>query len=205
MTPCFTVPEFDDHLGLMSRDFSDIRLVVFHGISGSGKSTAIGQLLRAHPNFRGRPHSYVGGRECGWRRSEETEELVVVDECAALSDLFRLAQLLGRGHRVLAASHLPVPLSALLGLVWPSVTLRTDADPGKIERYLAARGMQFTSDRVRDFYLRFGASYSGVDRILDFDGGDDFDRAYDRFTRCCRVETKRRPQPAFRRSRTAAP
>lgn len=182
---------FDDHLGLMSRDFSGVRLVVLHGVSGSGKSTAIDHLLCAHPQFRGQRYGQLSGEDFSWRRLPPSEDLVVVDECAAYRDLLGLVRLLGRGHTVLAASHLPVSLSAVLAQLWPAVLLRTDGDPAKIERYLEGRRIRFSADRVRDFFLRFGASYGSVDRILDFDGGRDFDRAYDRFTRCCRVETMR--------------
>lgn len=196
MTPP-TMPrtDFDDHLGLMARDFSGIRLIVFHGVSGSGKSTAIARLLRAHPEFRERDFSQVSGPDIGWRGPRAPAELIVVDECAVFRDLLGLALLLSRGHRVLAASHLPVRLTALLGMAWPAVLFRTDTDPSKIERYLAAIGIAFNRGTVRDFVARFGASYGWVDRILDFDGGRDFDRAYDRFTRCCRVETTRNPPP----------
>lgn len=194
-------PGFDDHLDLMSRDFSGIRLVALHGISGSGKSTALAQLLRAHPAFRGRPCSRVQGPRIAWRRLRLSERLVLVDECISLRDLLGLVELLRRGHQVLAASHLPLFTSALLGRVWPAVALRTDGSPAKIERYLGARGLRFGGEGVRDFCARFGASYNAVECILDFDGGSDFDRAYERFIRCCRVETERHPAPPSRSSR----
>ena len=181
---------FDDHLGLLSRDLSGVRLVALHGVSGSGKSTAIARLLEVHPAFRDRPCCHVTGPGIDWRRLDLPAELVVVDECTALRDLLGLLRLLGRGHRVLAASHLPLASSAALGLRWPVVALPTDRDPAKIERYLAARGADFSAERVRALCARFGASYAWVDLILGFDGGLDFDRAYDRFERCCKVETR---------------
>ena len=188
-------PGFDDHLGLMSRDFSGARLVVFHGVSGSGKSTSIARLLSDHPDFRGQACGHVTGPGIRWRGLCRREHLVAVDECYRLRDLFGLARLLRRGHRVLAASHLPIWTSALLGRIWPVVALRTDCDPAKIARYLDTCRVRFSRDRVLDFSSRFGASYLDVDRIMEFDGGRDFDRAYDRFIRCCRVETRREPAP----------
>ena len=191
--PGFDDRGFDDHLGLLSRDLSGIRLVALHGVSGSGKSTAIAQLLEAHPAFRDRPCCHVAGPGIDWRRLDLPAELVVVDECTSPRDLLGLLRLLGRGHRVLAASHLPLASSALLGLGWPVLALPTDRDPAKIERYLTALGVDFSAERVRVLCGRVGASYAWVDLILDFDGGLDFDRAYDRFERCCRVES--RPAP----------
>ncbi len=192
---------FDDHLGLLARDLSDVRLLALHGVSGSGKSTAIAWLLQAHPAFRGRPCSHITGPAIDWRRLDRSTELVVVDECRGLRDLGGLVRLLGRGHRVLAASHLPLATSRVLGLAWPVLALATDRDPAKIERYLKTRGAAFSAGRVRTLCARFGASYAWVDLILEFDGGRDFDRAYNRFERCCRVEvTPTRPERGRSRS-----
>lgn len=181
---------FDDHLGLSSRDFSGVRLVVFHGVSGSGKSTAIARLVQAHPEFQGQRCSYVTGPYIDWRQVTPSTELVVVDECTTLRDALGLAQLLSRGHRVLASSHLPLILSAGLGRIWPAIVLATDREPAKIERYLKVLGAHYSPDCVGAFCAQFGASYCSVDLVMDFDGSSDFDRAYDRFRRCCRVETK---------------
>lgn len=186
-----TEGHFDDHVGLNTRDFRGIRLVAFHGISGSGKSTAIGQLLQTHPAFRDRARSHILGPRIAWRNLRVSNELVVVDECISIRDLLGLIGLLCRGHRVLAASHLPLFLSTLVGWVWPTLAMRTDRDPAKIARYLEALGASFDIAQVHAFCARFGASYKCIDRILEFDGGFEFNRAYDRFTRCCRVETRR--------------
>ncbi len=197
-------PGFDDHLGLLSRDLSGVRLLALHGVSGSGKSTAIDQLLEVHPAFRDRPVNRVIGPCIDWRRLEPSAELVVVDECRAPQDLRGLVRLLRRGHRVLAASHLPLWTSVALGLAWPVLALATDRDPAKIERYLAALGADFSAERVRALCARFGATYAWVDLILVFDGGRDFDRACERFERCCRVEITPR-RPARGRSRSLRP
>ena len=197
-------PLFDDHLDLLACDFSGVRLLALHGVSGSGKSTAIAELLEAHSEFRERPCDRVAGPDIDWRRLDLSGELVVVDECTSLSDLCGLVRLLRRGHRVLAASHLPLWTSAVLGLVWPVLALATDRDPAKIERYLATRGVVFSAGRVRALCARFGASYAWADLILDHDGGLDFDRAYDRFERCCQVEVTR-TRPVRRRPRSLLP
>ena len=173
-------------------------------MSGSGKSTAIAWLLEAHPAFRGRPCSHVTGSGIGWRRLNLSAELVVVDECRSPRDLLGLVRLLRCGHRVLAASHLPLWTSAALGLAWPALVLATDRDSAKLERYLTGLGADFTAERVRALCKGFGASYSHVDLVLDFDGGRDFDRACDRFERCCRVEI-RPTHPVRRRARSIPP
>ena len=193
---------FDDHLDLDSRDFAGVCLVAFHGISGSGKSTAIGRLLSHNPAFRGAPRSHITGARIDWRRERPASELVILDECKTVRDLAGLIGLLRRGHRVLAASHLPLASSRALGRIWPAVTLRTDGDPRRIERYLAARGVRFDRPGVEAACRRFGASYAAADMILGFDGGRDFGRAYERFTRCCRVQQPARWRLAARFGRT---
>ncbi len=198
------IGRFDDHLGLLARDLSDLRLLALHGVSGSGKSTAIAWLLQTHPAFRGRTCSHVAGPRIDWRRLDLVSELVVVDECTALRDLHGLVRLLRRGHRVLAASHLPLATSAALGLAWPVLALATDRDAAKLERYLTALGADFSAERVGALCARFGASYAWVDLVLDYDGGLDFDRAYDRFERCCQVEVTR-TRPVRRRPRSLLP
>ena len=44
---------FDDFLGLEDENFERTRLIVFTGISGSGKSTAMKFLCDRHPAFSG--------------------------------------------------------------------------------------------------------------------------------------------------------
>ena len=52
-------------------------------------------------------------------------------------------------------------------------------------------GASFDVAQVHALCAHFGASYESVDRILEFDGGFEFNRTYDRFTRCCRIGTRR--------------
>ena len=46
-------PHFDDFLGVMQLNLSDAKLILFHGCSGSGKSSYLGQLCH-HSSFANR-------------------------------------------------------------------------------------------------------------------------------------------------------
>ena len=50
---------FDDYLGLGREAFRRTRLIVFAGISGSGKSTALKFLCDHHPEFAGGSSQWV--------------------------------------------------------------------------------------------------------------------------------------------------
>ncbi|HSN68051.1 MAG TPA: hypothetical protein VLV48_02335, partial [Thermoanaerobaculia bacterium] len=90
---------FDDFLALRTRDFSRVRLAVFAGRSGSGKSTAIRFLLEEHPDFRAR--GVVALDRASLRDFRGRADVVVVDDLVAWSDLPPLAALVRRSRTVL--------------------------------------------------------------------------------------------------------
>lgn len=184
--------DFDDHLGLAAMDFAEVRLIVFHGASGSGKSTYLNRLLRAHPSFCNRPADVIGGGTIDWRAVRNpASELVVVEELLANREIVEIAKLLRAGHLVMAASHLHPWITGLLGMSWPTLQFATDRDPLKIERLLARRGLHYTPKTVAAFCKIHGATFTDVDIVLEHCGGRDFDRAFSRFQRYCTIE--RRP------------
>lgn len=180
---------FDDHLGLSAMDFEKVRLVVFHGASGSGKSTYLNQLLRAHPAFCNRPADVIGGGTIDWSAVRKPRaELVVVEELLENREVLDVARLLRAGHRVMAASHLHPWITGLLGARWPTLQFATDRDPMKIERLLSRRGIQYSPKTVAAFCKIHGATFTDVDIVLEHCGGRDFDRAFSRFQRYCSIE-----------------
>jgi len=181
--------DFDDHLGLSEMDFAKVQLVVFHGASGSGKSTYLNQLLRAHPGFCNRPVDVIGGGTIDWRAVRKPlAELVVVEELLANREVLEVARLLRAGHQVMAASHLHPGITGLLGVAWPTLQFATDRDPMKIERLLLRRRIQYSPETVAAFCKIHGATFTDVDIVLEHCGGRDFDRAFRKFQRYCSIE-----------------
>lgn len=185
-------PHFDGHLDLTHVDFSGIRVTIFHGASGSGKSTYIDNLVSSHTALRDRARTRITGGPIDWSRTEpEPEQLVIVDELLTLGDLWQVARQLQAGRSVIAASHLPARLTAGLGAFWPLQQFATDRDPAKIERFLSRRGIRFSRPVVADYCERYGATFTDAEIILEHTGGDDFDRAYARFESRCSIDLVR--------------
>lgn len=181
----------DDHLRLLERSFTDTRLLVFTGMSGSGKSTCIDLLLGEHPDLADLPYSRVGPAPIDWSATTIDTELVVVDELLELPELAHIASLLRRGHRVLAASHLSPLWVRAFGLFWPAEHYRTDDDTAKLITYLDRRGVPASDAAVRRYAAAHGANYTDLEIILEHTGCDDFDRAFARFQQTASIEILR--------------
>lgn len=177
----------DDHLNLLIRSLGDRRLIVFTGMSGSGKSTYIELLLAEHPDFADRDYTWIGPAPIAWPVARQSTELVVIDEVSQVVELWHVTRLLREGHTLLVASHLPFVFVRLLALRWPLAHFRTDQSIEKLEHSLALRGILFTSERVRDFVRSFGANYTDLEIVLERSDGKDFDRALDRFERSASI------------------
>lgn len=154
---------FDDFLALGDRDFAAHDLVIFHGRSGSGKSTAIQFLQRTHPHV-----SYQ-----------------VVDEITTFRDLGKI--LWTRGGPVLIATHVhPLWVRALKPLA-RTVIFRTDRDSGKLHRYFNERSVKASAQAVALYVREFGATYTDAELILERYPSSSFDQSYARFRKFCRM------------------
>jgi GTPase SAR1 family protein len=158
---------FDDFLGLAGRDLSRFRVVVFHGRSGSGKSTAIRYLLENR--FR-------------------EERTGVIDEITTFRDLVRRRSELNGEGPILVATHVD-PRWFRLFVRGPMAVFRTDRDGSKIGRYLARLGIEASPASVELYVRTFGATYTDVDLILERCPSPSFDRALGTFLKFHRIET----------------
>lgn len=156
---------FDDYLSLRSRDFSRHRLIVFTGRSGSGKSTAIRFLLEEHPDLRGREALVLEGPP--FAETEREVDVIALDDLTAVADLRIVVRLLRRSRTLLVASHLDPAWFAPLRAAMRCALFRTDADTGKLERYLADRGVAASADALATYAGAFRATYTDLDIILE--------------------------------------
>lgn len=157
---------FDDFLGLAGLDLSAYRLIVFHGESGSGKSTAIRFLL---------DHQL------------RNERIQVIDEIATLRELVQMRRVLR--ERSLVATHVP-PLWFRMLAAGPVKIFHTDRDAAKIARYLERLGIEASPVACERYVREFGATYTDVDLILERCPAPDFDVSLSRFLKFCRIDRR---------------
>ncbi len=169
---------FDDFLGLEQETFRRTRLIVFAGISGSGKSTALKFLCDHHPECAGGSSQWV------WMLEKTPEvgsihgnRLVVVDEIRDPRQLPTVARLLKQNQTIAVASHLNAAWFWPFRLAGPCRHYSTDRDCAKIGRHLSRRGISHTAGAVTEFCRRHGSSYVDLDCILERHPGRSLDQA----------------------------
>lgn len=169
---------FDDTLGLGRETFPSARLIVFAGISGSGKSTALKFLCDHHPAFS------AGTRQWLWMmgtvpdvRPIRGHRLVVVDELCHPRQLPVVARLLRQNQTVAVASHLRAAWFWPFRLAGVCRYYSTDCDRDKIARHLERLGVPHTAGAVTEFCRRHGASFVDLDCILERHPGRSLDHA----------------------------
>jgi hypothetical protein len=179
----------DDHidfLGLARRSFRGVRLVVFGGMSGSGKSTAIDFLRRRHPDFAGQDWVRVARGPHGLRFPRCRGRTVAIDEVVSPAELWGVARLV-RHNRVLVATHLPLACYAGFAIWCRTRAFRTDRNAGKIGVMLRRRGIAVSAATLLHYRRTFGANFLDAHHILERWPADQFDRSYAAFLRWCQV------------------
>jgi energy-coupling factor transporter ATP-binding protein EcfA2 len=180
----------DDFLGLGDRDLSRCRRVLFHGRSGSGKSTAIKHLLETQFADRAR-RSLLGPPFERIERPVDRGAVIAVDEIESFRDLRQLLPLIRLDATLLIATHVAPAWFPLVGCV-PDAIFRTDTDSDKIGRYLARKNLTASPAAVREYCRRFGATYTDVDLILERYPHRGFDEALSRFLKFDWIDLSKR-------------
>ena len=169
---------FHDFLRLTSQSFEQERLLVFHGTSGSGKSSNLKFLADQHPDFRDQrtPWIWTMGKSFDASKIRDNR-LVVVDEIISLLQFPALRKLLRTNQTVAVSSHLHPLWFRLLGPTLPARSFRTDADCAKLRAYLNKRGVRYSENGLQTFCRRHQASYVELQCILERAPGQSLDDA----------------------------
>lgn len=184
---------FDDFLGLDSRDLTRCRRLLFHGRSGSGKTTAIEHLLATR--FRDREvHRVAGPPYAATPLPVQPGAVIAVDEIESWRDLRHLLQLVRVDATLLIATHVAPALFPLVG-IFPDAVFRTDDDRDKIGRHLARRNVAASTAAIRAYCRRFGATYTDADLIMERCPGASFDTALFRFLKFDDLALSNRAHP----------
>jgi hypothetical protein len=156
---------FDDFLGLAEMDLSRYRTIIFHGRSGSGKSTAISYLRETmFPDAR------------------------VIDEITTYRDLMKHRF---DTHPLLIATHVAPVLLRVLSPK-PAIVFHTDREGSKIARHLARLGMPVSPRTLEEYVRAFGATYTDAELIMERWPARSFDESFARFRKFGRIDSSSR-------------
>jgi len=183
-------PAYDDFMDLSGLDLTDKRLIVFTGISGSGKSAAIWYLLRQFPEIEKQGCESIIGGKLEWKPRYEARWLIV-DEVFDLFDVWHIRWLLRQGHRMVIASHLSVSILRILCLGYAGLYLRTDGESKKLARHLDDKGIKYDAHSMNRFISQFGQSYETMNVVLDYSQSSTLTNAMERFERQCMLSLSR--------------
>jgi len=170
----------EDYLNLQEQNLGYFKVIVFHGKSGSGKSTYINWLVKNHKDF--------GGREF---------YLQVVDELMSAGDFFRFLPLLPKQKTFIVASHVPVFLFKPLEMAGLCRQFNLNHNKAKLVHYLENRKVSFTQQCLDDYFALYGGNYTDMDIILEGHDKNDFDLAYRKFRKFSSIKH----DPVFSRTR----
>ena len=190
------IHQFDDSLGVMDQDLSRVKLLLFHGCSGSGKSSYLTRL-QEHQSFAGHDHHWFYSDPD--KSAPETRptcsgaQMALIDEVTKPRELRDVFKLLRRFDVVAVATHLHPAWFALLRARWSSKVFSTQENPEKIERYLKNLGLQVRAQDVEAMCEEHSASYAIADIVREHHPSEDFGRSWAYFKSFAKIKTRRNP------------
>ena len=172
------IQPFDDFLSLKKQNFNNSRLLIFHGISGSGKSSNLNYIAHHHPSFQNQSVKWIWTHHKRFKvQAIHSYNLVVVDEIISPFQLPAIFKLLSQNKNIAVASHLNPAWFKILFPFTPTLSFRTDASAEKIRRYLNKKDISFSSDSILSFCKSYGSNYVDLQCILENHPGKSFDDA----------------------------
>ena len=172
------IPTFDDFLSLSKQSFNNTRLLIFHGISGSGKSSNLNYLAHHHPSFQNQRVKWIWTHHKRFKvQAIQDYELVVVDEIVSPFQLPAISKLITQNKKIAIASHLNPAWFKVLFPFTPTLSFRTDASGQKIRRYLDKRDISYSDESILSFCKIYGSNYVDLQCTLENHPGKTFDDA----------------------------
>ncbi len=172
------IQPFDDFLSLKKQNFNNSRLLIFHGISGSGKSSNLNYIAHHHPSFQNQSVKWIWTHHKRFKvQAIHSYNLVVVDEIISPFQLPAIFKLLSQNKNIAVASHLNPAWFKILFPFTPTLSFRTDASAEKIRRYLSKKDISFSSESILSFCKSYGSNYVDLQCILENYPGKSFDDA----------------------------
>jgi len=176
--------KFDDYLGLSKQGLKDYQLIVFTGISGSGKTSYMEWLRQSHMDLSGQVSRWINIEQQGWPPEFDVPYLFI-DEICRLTDLYQLNRLLRNGCKVVVANHIAPSLLKAVSSGAKAIYFRTDTQDIKLINFLRQSGIDFTESSLQQYCARYGLSYSPAQIMLEHTKTRDLGHAMDMFDRNC--------------------
>jgi hypothetical protein len=173
------IPQFDDFLGLGRQSFEQTDLLIFHGVSGSGKSSNLNFLAYHHPFFRDKTVHWIWTKHKRFNiQSVQSYKLVVVDEIVSPIQLPAVYSLLKTNQTVAIASHISPMWFKLFFRHKRNISYQTDASTKKLSNYLKTRGIPHSTKVLRQFANQYGSNYVDLQCMLEAYPCENFDDAF---------------------------
>jgi hypothetical protein len=173
------IPQFDDFLGLGRQSFEQTDLLIFHGVSGSGKSSNLKFLAYHHPFFRDMSVHWIWTKHKRFNiQSVQSYKLVVVDEIVSPIQLPAVYSLLKTNQTVAIASHISPMWFKLFFRHNRTISYQTDASTKKLSNYLKTRGIPHSTKVLRQFANQYGSNYVDLQCMLEAYPCENFDDAF---------------------------
>ena len=173
------IPQFDDFLGLGRQSFEQTDLLIFHGVSGSGKSSNLKFLAYHHPFFRDKTVHWIWTKHKRFNiQSVQSYKLVVVDEIVSPIQLAAVYSLLKTNQTVAIASHISPMWFKLFFRHKRTISYQTDASTKKLSNYLKTRGIPHSTKVLRQFANQYVSNYVDLQCMLEAYPCENFDDAF---------------------------
>ena len=171
-------PPFDDFLDLAENNFHSANLLIFHGISGSGKSSYLLYLTHRHPAFKGKSSHWIWTRHrrfnpCGI----QGKDLVVVDEIVSPLQIPAVRSLLRTNQKVAVASHLHPLWFKIFCPSIPRQSFKTDSSTDKLSSHLNRLGIPHSQSSLEAFSRKYGSNFVDLHCVLESAPRQSFDCA----------------------------
>jgi len=159
---------FDNFLNIQNGDLDHIQLVIFTGVSGSGKSTYMKHIAQHH---------------------NSQKDILFMDDITRIRDLFKITPQLVRGQRIVMGSHLPICVLRFLRMFGTQKIYRTDLCAGKLKRFLSAQNIRFSNNVLHRYIKNYRSNYTDMRLMMEHtQETKNFDKAFHRFQSYCQIQ-----------------
>ncbi len=184
---------FDDHLDLKNLNLEQQQLIGFFGVSGSGKTTAMGYLQKQNLSTYTKTHKWLySPTPVEIKDAAQNYDLLYLDEILTVKQFLSILTILKfekSSPKIVMTSHLPLLFVKTLLSFSKHKLFQIDKNIFTIKDYLTAKGMSASPEVLTSFHKKYKSSYTDLELILEFSSdSQNFDDAYYYFHKFCSIK-----------------